>query len=56
MMIGAYIGAFTAFLVVNFVLDGVPAILIWLGPTLIFMPIMIFWQRKINTNNLPLGI
>ncbi|MFN4123205.1 MAG: hypothetical protein ACK4GL_07865 [Flavobacteriales bacterium] len=51
MMIGAYIGASTAFLVVNFVLDSVPAFLIWLAPTVIFMPIMIYWQRKINTQN-----
>jgi hypothetical protein len=43
MMVGAYIGTFTAFLVVNIQLDGYQW-LVWLGPTFLFVPLMNYWQ------------
>ena len=45
MMMGAYIGAITAFLVVN-IHDFEPAWLIWLLPTFILVPLMRFWTWK----------
>lgn len=41
-MIGAFIGALTAFLVVNFSFPG-PYWLIWLLPTFILVPLMRYW-------------
>lgn len=43
MMIGAYIGAFTAFLVVN-VNNFSPAWVLWLAPTAMFVPLMRYWN------------
>lgn len=44
-MMGAYIGTITAFLVVN--VDGFePSWVIWLAPTFILVPLMIYWSRK----------
>jgi len=45
MMLGSYIGAFTAFLVVN-VQNVKPAWLIWLAPTFVIVPLMQFWTWK----------
>jgi uncharacterized membrane protein len=45
MMMGAYIGAITAFLVVN-VNNFEPAWLIWLAPTFILVPLMQYWTWK----------
>jgi uncharacterized membrane protein len=45
MMVGAYIGTFTAFLVVN-INDFEPAWLLWLLPTFILVPLMRFWTKK----------
>lgn len=48
-MTGAYIGAFTAFLVVN--IDFLPSRwspVVWLGPTLVFSPFLIYWLRRIR--------
>ncbi len=45
MMIGAYIATITAFLVVN--MNGFGnAIVLWLAPTFLLVPLMIYWQRK----------
>lgn len=45
MMTGAYIAAFTAFLVVNITFVQ-PAWVLWLAPTAIFVPLLIYWTRK----------
>jgi uncharacterized membrane protein len=45
MMIGAYIGTITAFLVVN-IASFEPAWLIWLAPTFILVPLMRYWTHK----------
>jgi uncharacterized membrane protein len=45
-MIGAYIATVTAFVVTN--ITGVPAIILWLGPTVLFLPVIFYWQRKIK--------
>ena len=42
-MTGAYIAAFTAFLVVNN--THLPAIIAWLGPTIIFTPLIFYWSK-----------
>lgn len=45
MMTGAYIGTVTAFLVVN--LGNVqPYWLLWLAPTVVLVPVMVYWQRN----------
>lgn len=46
MMMGAYIGALTAFLVVNVSLSGWPGIVLWLAPTAVFVPLMQWWTWK----------
>jgi hypothetical protein len=43
-MIGTYIASITAFLVVN--IDFKPAFVIWLAPTVILVPLIIYWSRK----------
>jgi ABC-type enterochelin transport system permease subunit len=45
LMMGSFIGAVTAFLVVNIRLFQ-PAWLIWFAPTFILVPVMLFWTRK----------
>lgn len=45
-MIGAYIGAITAFLVVNVQVQGSWGYAVWLGPTLLLVPVIIFWNRR----------
>lgn len=45
MMLGAYISTFTAFLAVNISNVEYP-IIIWLLPTLIGTPLIVFWTRK----------
>lgn len=48
-MIGSYIGAFTAFLVINIQLETLAwQLLIWLGPTLLFAPYIAYWMRKVG--------
>lgn len=47
-MTGGYIAAFTAFLVVNsnnFPIE-LPAILVWLLPTIVLVPFIVKWSRK----------
>ena len=43
-MIGAYIAAFTAFLVVNN--NYLPPLVAWLLPTVILTPLIFYWSRK----------
>lgn len=45
-MIGAYIATVTAFVVTN--ITGIPAIILWLGPTVLLVPVIIYWQRKMK--------
>jgi hypothetical protein len=45
MMMGAYIGAITAFLVVNIYLEQYGWI-VWLAPTVLLVPLMRFWTYK----------
>ncbi len=49
MMMGAYIGTLTAFIVVN-VHDFSPAWLLWLAPTFILVPLMRYWNWKFTRN------
>lgn len=52
MMVGAYIGTFTAFLVVNINMGALGfhhsayTVMLWLLPTAVLVPLLIFWQRK----------
>jgi hypothetical protein len=43
-MLGATIAAWTAFAVVNF--RFLPALVVWLGPTLIVTPLIVYWTRR----------
>jgi len=49
-MMGAYIAAFTAFVVVNahHVPLTIPGFVYWLLPTVIFTPLIINWSRKVK--------
>jgi uncharacterized membrane protein len=49
-MMGAYIASFTAFVVVNahHIPLNIPGIVYWLLPTAIFMPLILFWLRKVE--------
>ena len=49
MMVGTYISTFTAFLVVNINFIS-PGWIIWIFPTVIFTPLIIFWTRKYTKN------
>ncbi|MBK7817572.1 MAG: DUF2306 domain-containing protein [Sphingobacteriaceae bacterium] len=46
-MLGSYIGAMTAFLVNNGQYIHVPGIVLWLGPTVIFVP-LIFYEINVH--------
>jgi uncharacterized membrane protein YfcA len=46
-MLGSYIGALTAFLVNNGQYIHVPGIVLWLGPTVIFVP-LIFYELNVH--------
>ncbi|MDZ4664763.1 MAG: DUF2306 domain-containing protein [Bacteroidota bacterium] len=46
-MLGSYIGALTAFLVNNGQYIQVPGIVLWLGPTVIFVP-LIFYEINVH--------
>ncbi|WP_035918522.1 hypothetical protein [Legionella fairfieldensis] len=45
-MLGATIAAITAFLVTNVKLD--PPIILWLGPTVLLTPVIVWWKNKIQ--------
>lgn len=47
MMVGAYIATTTAFLVVN-VKGGVPFWIVWFSPTVLFVPVIVYWNIKLN--------
>ena len=48
-MTGGYIAAFTAFLVVNN--TYLPGIVAWLAPTVIFVPLIFYWSKKMQLKN-----
>lgn len=54
-MIGAYIATFTAFLVVN-IKHFEPAWLPWLAPTVLFVPVIIYWSGKVSKKTKPPAI
>ena len=45
MMMGSFIGTITAFIVVNIHIQNW-GIALWLGPTVILVPLMVYWQQK----------
>ncbi|MFA7326646.1 MAG: DUF2306 domain-containing protein [Candidatus Kapaibacterium sp.] len=45
MMVGTYISTFTAFLVVNVNFIS-PAWIVWILPSVIFTPLIVYWTRK----------
>ena len=47
-MLGGTIAIYTAFLVT--VIHYGPPIVLWLGPTLVFTPVIIYWTRKVELN------
>lgn len=49
MMVGTYISTITAFLVVNINFIS-PAWIVWILPSVIFTPLIIFWTRKYTHN------
>jgi hypothetical protein len=49
-MLGGTIATCTAFLVT--VIHFGPPIILWLGPTVVFTPIIIYWTRKVEQKNL----
>lgn len=48
-MLGGTIAAYTAFLVTN--VDFNPPIVLWLGPTIVFTPFIVYWTHKIKKKN-----
>jgi hypothetical protein len=49
-MLGSYIGAFTAFLVINNSRwIHAPEIVAWLGPTIVLVPLIIYELNKRNS-------
>ncbi|MGE3919706.1 MAG: hypothetical protein AB7F64_01975 [Gammaproteobacteria bacterium] len=45
-MLGSTIAVFTAVLVTNVHIK--PGIILWLGPTIVFTPFIVYWTNKIN--------
>ena len=46
MMLGGLIATVTAFVVVNFTFA--PGVVLWLAPTLVITPFIVFWNRKLR--------
>ena len=49
-MLGGTIGALTAFLLIQF---ETSSLWVWLGPTAVLTPLLIFWSRKVKSDWLP---
>ena len=47
-MLGGTIAVFTAFLVTNITIEH--SIYLWLGPTVLFTPIIIYWTNRVQKN------
>jgi hypothetical protein len=54
MMMGGTIAALTAFLVTVFTFD--PAFVLWLAPTAVLVPVIIWWTRRIRAGVRPRGM
>lgn len=54
MMLGATIATVTAFVVVNSIFE--PAFVLWLGPTVIISPVIVWWRRRIEAGVRPKGM
>ena len=48
-MLGATIAASTAFLVTNFSVQ--PAIILWLLPTVVLVPVILWWKARVLSGN-----
>lgn len=48
MMVGTYTATITAFLVVN-IKGNAPYWIVWFLPTLLFVPVIVYWNIKLNT-------
>ena len=49
-MLGGLIATITAVIVVNFRTDNVGlSVLSWLGPTIVLVPVIFYWARKIQS-------
>lgn len=53
-MLGGTIATLTAFVVTNVRLE--PLILVWLGPTIILTPVIIWWERRLTAGVRPRGM
>ena len=53
-MTGGYIAAFTAFLAVNidFFPRAVPGFIVWLAPTVLFVPLIVWYSRQVRLGRL----
>lgn len=49
-MLGAFIAALTAFSVTNLHIS--PPIVLWLGPTIVMLPVIFYWQYRIKKHGL----
>ncbi len=54
MMLGATIATVTAFVVVNFTFE--PAFVLWLGPTVIITPVIVWWRKRLEAGVRPRGM
>jgi uncharacterized membrane protein len=50
-MLGATIATWTAFTVVNF--QMLPPLVAWLGPTAAFLPVIVYWNRRVRLSRRP---
>jgi hypothetical protein len=50
-MLGATVAAWTAFTVVNF--QMLPPLVAWLGPTAAFLPVIVYWNRRVRVSGRP---
>ncbi len=53
-MMGATIATLTAFIVTNFTLQ--PAFVLWIGPAVLLVPLIIWWKRQLQTERKVRGV
>lgn len=53
-MLGATIATLTAVLVVN--VDIEPQLIVWLGPTIVLLPVILWWERRLRAGVRPRGM
>jgi hypothetical protein len=54
MMLAGSIAAITAFVVTNFTMQ--PRVVLWLAPTIVITPLIVWWNTKIRTGKRPMGM